>query len=107
MKDEITKSLLLCAVTGLVLMTACGTPPQKPDKLKNGDYSYTRQYISWLIKEKMAELDIVGLSISLVDDQRLVWAEGFGWAGFWMIVWAKELAPLRVMTAVLFCSTAA
>jgi CubicO group peptidase (beta-lactamase class C family) len=64
----------------VVLIPACSTAPQKPESLPCCDYNYTKRYISWLIKDKMVEHDIVGLSIALVDDQQMVWAEGFGWA---------------------------
>ncbi|MFZ0256463.1 MAG: serine hydrolase domain-containing protein [Gammaproteobacteria bacterium] len=53
---------------------------QRPTELTRGDYSENRQYITRLIEDKMVEHDIVGLSIALVDDQHVVWAEGFGWA---------------------------
>lgn len=63
-----------------VLLSACSTPPQKPAVTARGDYSYTRQYISWLIEQGMDDDDVTGLSIALVDDQRVVWAQGFGYA---------------------------
>jgi CubicO group peptidase (beta-lactamase class C family) len=62
-----------------LLLSACSTPPQKPATVARGDYSYTRQYISWLIEEGMDDDDVTGLSIALVDDQRVVWAQGFGY----------------------------
>jgi len=34
----------------------------------------------WYIKEQMEEQDIVGISVALVDDQKIVWQEGFGYA---------------------------
>jgi CubicO group peptidase (beta-lactamase class C family) len=45
-----------------------------------GDYAYTREYTSGLIGKEMRKHDVTGLSIALVDDQRVVWAEGFGFA---------------------------
>ena len=64
----------------LVVLTACSTPPQKPASVARGDYTYTRQYITWLIEQGMADADVTGLSIALVDDQQVVWAQGFGYA---------------------------
>ncbi len=58
----------------------CSTMPPKPASFAREDYSYTRDYISWLIKQEMKKSDVTGLSIALVDDRRIVWAEGFGWA---------------------------
>jgi CubicO group peptidase (beta-lactamase class C family) len=61
------------------LLSACSTPPQKPAAVARGDYTYTKQYISWLIEQGMDDDEVTGLSIALVDDQRVVWAQGFGY----------------------------
>ena len=45
-----------------------------------GDYSYTKEYIRWFVHQQMKKHDVTGLSLALVDDQRIVWAEGFGYA---------------------------
>lgn len=74
----LTRCLLI--LVGLLLLTACAETLQRPRQLTRGDYSETRQYLTRLIEHKMVERDIVGLSIALVDDQHVVWAEGFGWA---------------------------
>ncbi len=76
--NRLSQSLSL--VGSLLLLTACTTPLQPPTQLTRGDYGDTRNYITRLIERRMDEDDIVGLSIALVDDQTLVWAEGFGWA---------------------------
>jgi CubicO group peptidase (beta-lactamase class C family) len=62
------------------MLTSCSTMPRKPESAVRGDYGYTKEYISWLIKREMNKNDVTGLSIALVDDQRVVWAEGFGFA---------------------------
>ncbi len=64
----------------LSLLLGCSTAPVKPKTVALGDYEYTKQYISWLIKKEMKSKHITGLSIALVDDQRIVWAAGFGYA---------------------------
>ncbi|MBU0622846.1 MAG: beta-lactamase family protein [Gammaproteobacteria bacterium] len=63
----------------IAALTACSTPPQKPAAVARGDYGYTKQYISWLIEQGMDDDDVTGLSIALVDDQQVVWAQGFGY----------------------------
>lgn len=69
----------LAAVTALMLLGACASlPPPKPAESARGSYDYTRAYVSWLIQQEMEENRVTGLSIALVDDQQLVWAEGFG-----------------------------
>jgi CubicO group peptidase (beta-lactamase class C family) len=47
---------------------------------KKGDYTYLKDYMTWFIQKEMKDKDIVGLSIALVDDQRIVWQQGFGYA---------------------------
>jgi CubicO group peptidase (beta-lactamase class C family) len=64
----------------LPVLAACSTAPVKPAHIARGDYAYTKQYISWLIEKEMSSNDIVGLSIALVDDQKVVWKRGFGYA---------------------------
>ena len=44
------------------------------------DYSATIEQMTAFIEQKMQENEITGLSIALVDGQRVVWAEGFGYA---------------------------
>jgi CubicO group peptidase (beta-lactamase class C family) len=68
------------AVLFIVTLSACSTPPQKPASPVRGDYTHVKQYISWLIEHEMEDADITGLSIALVDDQQVVWAQGFGYA---------------------------
>jgi CubicO group peptidase (beta-lactamase class C family) len=63
----------------VVAMSACSTPPQKPAAAAHGDYSYLKQYMNWLIEREMDDADVTGLSIALVDDQQVVWAQGFGY----------------------------
>lgn len=61
-------------------LAACAAAPKRPDPVPRGDYSYTREYLPRLIKLEMKRHDVTGLSIALVDDQKVVWAEGFGFA---------------------------
>ena len=66
----------------LLSFTACVSrlPPNVPDKLDKGDYGYVKSYMTWFIEKEMKEQGIVGLSIALVDDQDIVWQQGFGYA---------------------------
>jgi len=64
----------------IAALSACSTPPQKPAAAVRGDYRYTREYITWLIGKEMEDANVTGLSIALVDDQQVVWAQGFGYA---------------------------
>lgn len=58
-------------LTLFTLVPGCSTAPVKPEIIGHGDYEYTKQYISWLIEKEMKSNNITGLSIALVDDQRV------------------------------------
>ncbi len=94
--------LLMAALSG------CATAPPKPASAERGDYAYAKQYISWLIDKRMSEQRVTGLSIALVDDQRIVWAQGFGYAD---VSWNIKATPDTVYQlgsiAKVFTATAA
>ncbi len=71
---------MICALTLVFLLTGCVTLPKPPEMVTRGDYSPVKQYVSELIQEKLKKDDVAGLSIALVDDQRIIWAKGFGYA---------------------------
>jgi len=65
----------------ILSLTACATaPPKAPEIQESGDYTYVKEYMTWLIQKEMKTKQIVGLSVALVDDQQIVWQQGFGWA---------------------------
>ncbi|HEY6838930.1 MAG TPA: serine hydrolase domain-containing protein [Geobacteraceae bacterium] len=68
------------AVVMLLLAGCATTMPKKPAEMARGDYGYTKEYVSWLIREEMDRHKVTGLSVALVDDQKVVWAQGFGYA---------------------------
>jgi len=72
-------SKIILAVSAITL-SACSTAPPKPVATTRGDFTYTKQYISWFIEKEMGDADVTGLSIALVDDQEIVWEQGFGFA---------------------------
>ena len=63
-----------------IILFGCASAPEKPTVRIPGDYHYTQEYARWLINKEIHGANIQGLSIALVDDQRVVWAEGFGFA---------------------------
>lgn len=71
---------LLPALIASALLSACASAPPRPASITRGDYSATKDYASQLIRYEMKLNAVQGLSIALVDDQRVVWAEGFGLA---------------------------
>lgn len=64
-----------------LLLGACATPaPVAEQQAVRGDYRFAEKYLSWLVDREMADNEITGLSIALVDDQRIIWQQGFGYA---------------------------
>jgi CubicO group peptidase (beta-lactamase class C family) len=72
--------LLLLATSAALLLGACATPAPVAQGNTRGDYRHTENYLSWLIDKEMANDEITGLSIALIDDQRVIWQKGFGYA---------------------------
>jgi len=70
--------LLLPGILSLILLAGCTSPPVRPQALIPGEYGYLKEHITWLIRKEMSKNNIQGLSIALVDDQQVVWADGFG-----------------------------
>lgn len=66
--------------TLVLLFSGCAGVPPRPTNIVHNDYEPAKQYLFALIKEDMAKHDVKGLSIALIDDQKVVWAEGFGYA---------------------------
>ena len=69
--------LLLCVA---LLVGGCATPPPAKPEAVRGDYGYTEKYLAWMIDREMADNEITGLSVALVDDQHVIWQRGFGYA---------------------------
>ena len=53
---------------------------ERPVRTVPADYEPLKEKISRLIKKEMGKKDVVGLSVALVDGQRIVWTRGFGWS---------------------------
>ena len=67
-----------------LLMTAvavgCADQSAEPVRIDKGDLKAVTATLTAQIERELKDKDIAGLSIALVDDQRIVWAQGFGWA---------------------------
>lgn len=62
------------------LLSACAIKPSRPSELAEGDYGAVKEYLQKRIPYDMRKHKVMGVSIALVDDQQLVWAQGFGYA---------------------------
>jgi len=66
----------------LCLLASAGSLAQaaEPTALSEQTFAPIRHAVTELIHEEMDAKDVAGLSIALVEDQKIVWAEGFGYA---------------------------
>ena len=72
--------LSLLVVVGLWTFTGCSHAPARPAALAPGDYRYVEKYLEWYVPQLMKKHQVPGVSIALVDGQKIVWARGFGYA---------------------------
>ncbi len=77
---RIIKTVVVFLVCAVIVPAIGFAAPKKPDTIPTGDYTFTKEYLSWLIPREMSKNKVTGLSIALVDDQRIVWTQGFGYA---------------------------
>jgi CubicO group peptidase (beta-lactamase class C family) len=100
--------LALSITVSLILLAGCASAPQRPTSITRGDYAATQAYITRLIEHGMAQNKVTGLSIALVDDQRVVWSQGFGYANLERKLPATANTVYRVASiSKLFTDTAA
>jgi CubicO group peptidase (beta-lactamase class C family) len=101
-------TLTLPAALSLALLAGCASAPQRPTSIARGDYAATQAYVTRLIEHGMAQNKVTGLSIALVDDQRVVWSQGFGYANLERKLPATAHTVYRVASiSKLFTDTAA
>ncbi|MDD2742125.1 MAG: serine hydrolase, partial [Rhodocyclaceae bacterium] len=75
-----SRRLISLTLAASLLLGACSTTPvMLPEVGERGDYQPVEKYVSWLIERDMAESEITGYSIALIDDQKVVWQKGFGY----------------------------
>lgn len=70
----------LAAASLAPLLSACAVAPPRPPAIARDDYDAVTAHLGALIPHELAAANISGLSIALLDDQRVVWADGFGHA---------------------------
>lgn len=100
---------ILALPLAVLLLTACSSPtPVKPASLSRENYAYAQRYLTWLIEKEMTDNNITGLSIAIVDDQKMVWSSGFGYSDAENKVPATSKTAYRMGSiAKLFTATAA
>jgi CubicO group peptidase (beta-lactamase class C family) len=74
-----TKIISLCLVAVLFLATACA-PARSPSGLVASDnIANVIAKFREVIPQRMQQENVAGLAIAVVDDQQILWAEGFGY----------------------------
>ena len=71
--------LFFLIITTFFILSGCTTPLQKSGMLQD-NYKRTKASVTSLIQEEMKRYNIQGLSIAIVDDQKIIWTQGFGYA---------------------------
>lgn len=78
MSSRLLRRINRLAAAGLAVANL-PRPPQRPENTA-GNWEYLKKRMRWFIRRNMRKAGVPGLSIALVDDQKVVWAEGFGYA---------------------------
>src|ERR1700675_92257 len=69
-----------CAFVALALSVACNRTMAQSATAVRKDYTDVVEMLRPFIQQQMAEKELPALSIAIIDDQQIVWAEGFGMA---------------------------
>lgn len=78
MQSQILRQIIYVFL--IFLLAGCVTAPARPITLLPGDYGYLKEYMSWFVQNQLKKNNVTGLSVALVDDQQVIWSEGFGFA---------------------------
>src|SRR5947208_16681198 len=71
---------MAAAMLAAAVLAACAIRPSSPEMVARHEYDAVKRYAIDLVRYEMRKHDVTGLSVALVDDQKIVWAEGFGYA---------------------------
>lgn len=80
--DIVSVRLRLTAllIASCLSLSACLSPLVAPDSVSSGDFRTIENYLADLVEREMSDHEITGISIALIDDQKLIWQKGFGFA---------------------------
>lgn len=80
--DIVSVRLRLTAllITSCLSLSACLSPLVAPESVSSGDFRTIENYLADLVQREMSDHEITGISIALIDDQKLIWQKGFGFA---------------------------
>lgn len=64
----------------LFMLAGCASAPPRAGKIDKGNYAYVGEYLDWRIPSELRHWNVKGVSIAVVDDQRVIWEKGYGLA---------------------------
>ena len=73
-------AVLLCLISALSISCAVAAAQDANDSSPRKDYGEVVGALRPFIQQQMAEKGLPALSIAIIDDQQIVWAQGFGMA---------------------------
>jgi CubicO group peptidase (beta-lactamase class C family) len=78
MKTIVKKIFALCSAVLLLYETACAPVSNRPESITSDEIASIIAQFRQEIPQRMQEEHVPGLAIVVVDDQNILWAEGFG-----------------------------
>src|SRR6202051_1172167 len=79
-KVALARSIAFCVCIALALSAFCTRTMAQSATAVRKDYADVVETLRPFIQQQMAEKELPALSIAIIDDQQIVWAEGFGMA---------------------------
>lgn len=58
--------------SAILLLGACTTPAPIAESNLRGNYRHTENYLAWRVDRVVADNEITGISIALIDDQKVI-----------------------------------
>jgi len=81
MQKILTKKIAsLIFLIVILVFAGCSGAPVKPNRIIPGNYDYAKEHLTWFIQKEMKRNNVIGVSIAIVDNQEVVWAQGFGFS---------------------------
>jgi len=78
-----TRDRIISIIFGLIIVSffnGCSTTPVTSGDVSCKDYECVKEFISRFAQKEMEKHNVEGLSLAVVDDNRIIWAQGFGYA---------------------------
>ena len=74
------KTLVLIAIACSLLSGCSASIPHRTGPIVKNDYQFLGEYMDWMITREAKKAHVNAVTVAVVDDQRVVWSKGYGWA---------------------------